>query len=269
MNEQAVVPGLLFKFLLGFLMKFSNPFTYAVIEDAPEVCEGIMERMNSFPLWKCCGIAHDIVSARELIQFNLPSLLFMDWDIKGGSTFDLLELISSEESYHPFIIYFTAFQNDEPLIPVQIHNSFQVDKYLIKPIWKELSENLGTFVRLAEKKAIRIPFHTFRTEGNGFVQVQLDDIIYVAVFDPDKRTKSIFLKSKETLIVKMTLDEVEEIFRSAGIACIRPNRKFSIVNPKYIKSYHRPEIGMMYTNHTLTVSSDNLAEFERFRLLNL
>jgi len=249
-------------------MKYSLPFHYAVIEDAGEVCDGIVERMNHFPLWCCAGIAHDIFSAKQILQTSLPCLLFMDWDIRGGSTFELLEWISLENTYKPFIIYFTAFQNDEPMIPVEIHNTFQVDKYLIKPIWNELSDKLDTYLELAEKKAIRKPFHTFRTEGNGMVQVQLDDIVYVAVFDPDKRTKSIFLKSRQTLIVKITLDEVEEILTEAGIACIRPNRKFSIVVLKYIKSYQRPEIAMMYTNHTLTVSSDNLVDFEKYKKIN-
>lgn len=246
-------------------MKSNSILTYLIIEDALNVCEGILERMKDYPLWECVGVCQDIVTAHSALRINLPALIFMDWDIRGGSTFELLNWIQNTEGYSPYVIYFTGFQSDEPSIPVDIHNKYHVDKYLIKPIWNELSLELDKYVDQAEQKAKRKTWYSFRTENQGYVQIPLNDIVYVAVFDPEKRTKSIYLKSRQSYLVRMTFDELEEIFLDAGIPCIRPNRKFSIVNPKYIKAYQRPEIFLHHTNHTLTVSSDNLSDFENYR----
>lgn len=246
-------------------MKSNSTLTYLIIEDAMDVCEGILERMKQYPQWECIGICHDIINAQFVLSKNRPELIFMDWDIRGGSTFELLNWIQVTENYSPYIIYFTGFQSDEPGIPVEIHNKYNVDKYLVKPIWNELSDCLNRFVEQAEQKATRKNGYSFRTEHHGYVQIPLDDIVYIAVFDPEKRTKSIYLKSRQSYLIRMTFEELEEILVAAGIPCIRPNRKFSMVNPKYIKAYQRPEIFLHHTNHTLTVSSDNLSDFENYR----
>jgi two-component system LytT family response regulator len=241
----------------------SNPsYSYIIVEDALDVCAGLKERMNSFSKWNFCGIAHDIRTAQTLLESVSPTLIFMDWDIQGGSTFELLDWIKEQPNYQPYIIFFTAFQGDEPSIPVEIHNSYHVDKYLIKPFWSQLSNQLDNFIYQAEIKANLTPFHAFRTEDKRLVRINLNDIVYVAVFESDKRTKSIYLKSKETLIVKIKLEVVESLLNKAGISTFRPNRKFSIVNIQYILSYKRPVIYLNHTHHTLEVSNDLLAEFE-------
>ena len=99
-------------------MKSNSILTYLIIEDALNVCEGILERMKDYPLWECVGVCQDIVTAHSALRINLPALIFMDWDIRGGSTFELLNWIQNTEGYSPYVIYFTGFQSDEPSIPV-------------------------------------------------------------------------------------------------------------------------------------------------------
>lgn len=251
---------LLYPSIIVMISKSTN--TYVIVEDAMDVCHGLKERMNIFENWTCLGIAHAITHARSLLEINRPHLIFMDWDIQGGSTYELLDWIQQQPDYQPYIIFFTAFQADEPSIPVEVHNSYRVDKYLIKPFWSQLSSQLKDFVHQAALKANSNPFYTFRTEDKQQIRVDLNDIVYVAVFESDKRTKSLFLKTKQTLIVRMKLDDIEGILNRAGILTLRPNRKFSIINPRYISSYKRPVISLLHTQHTLEVSNDLLAEFE-------
>ena len=81
-------------------------FNYVVVEDDLKVCEGVKLRMNQFPNWNCLGLIPYFDIALKTIQDKQPNLLFLDYSILGGNTFNLLEQIKTIEDYKPFIIYF-------------------------------------------------------------------------------------------------------------------------------------------------------------------
>jgi two-component system LytT family response regulator len=247
-------------------MKSTYKYTYCIIEDAKDVCDGIISRMNDFDNWQYIGDAQDIDAAMEIIFNSNPNLIFMDWDIKGSSTFPLLERLKLQSDYKPFIIFFTAFQNDEPQIPEKIHNQYKVHKYLVKPIWNNLSENLKDYLEEAVQYVMQHSKVTLRTIDTELIAINFNDVVYCTVFDGEKRTKSLLLSNGNTLIVKGNLDDIENHFKNHKVNTIRPNKRYSILNTAFIKSYKRPTIHLTATNKTLEVSPDNIKDFEEWYL---
>jgi two-component system, LytTR family, response regulator len=248
-------------------MKLNKKYTYLIVEDSIDACEGIILRMSEYDKWIGIDYVNGINSAKEVVFSKKPELLFMDWDVIGGSTYELLELIENDVTYNPFIIYFTAFQNDHPEIPTTIHNRFNVDIYLTKPIWKEFSENLENYLNRAIKKCNATNAnYLLKTEDGQHVKISLNDIVCATVFDGVKRTKRIILKDGQELICKLSLDDIEALISNIGIETIRPNKRYSILNPIYIKSYKRPNIFLKNLTQFLEVSQDNIIEFEKVYL---
>ena len=247
-------------------MTSTNKYTYCIIEDAKDVCEGIVTRMNEYSDWFCLGDAQDISTASNILFNQKPNLIFIDWDIKGSSTFPLLDKLILQSDYKPYIIFFTAFQNDEPHIPEQIHNQYKVHKYLVKPIWNKLSENLENYLLEATqyvKEHSKVMIRTVETE---LISINFNDVVYCTVFDGEKRTKSLLLSNGKNLIVKGNLDEIENYFKEHKVKIIQHNKRYSILNTNFIKSYKRPNIILTISNKILEVSPDNIKEFEEWYL---
>lgn len=131
------------------------PLQYLVVENAPDVCEGIIRRMNAFPDWKSLGYCVGIKDTIEAICTKRPQLIFLDWSLNGGSAFEVLQTIQNIADYKPYIIFNTGFQKDNPEIPQEIINNYQVDKYLVKPIWEHLRLHLADYLKEAAHKSQR------------------------------------------------------------------------------------------------------------------
>ena len=54
-----------------------NKLTYLVIENAPDVCEGIIRRMNEFDKWQTLGYCLGVKEAIEKIKKTCPNLLYL------------------------------------------------------------------------------------------------------------------------------------------------------------------------------------------------
>lgn len=123
----------------------STDLNYLVAEDSIIAFEGIEERMEPFRQWRSCGFAPHIDTVKDCINEFRPALIFLDWSLQGGNAFDVLQHISVICGYTPYIIFNTGYQNEQPDIPQELFNKYTVDKYLLKPIWKQLRENLEVF----------------------------------------------------------------------------------------------------------------------------
>jgi two-component system, LytTR family, response regulator len=213
----------------------NNTNSYAIIEDAPDVCEGIKARMDLHDHWRCEAIIYDIDTAKSEIKKYQPELLFMDWSIKGGSTFELLDYLSVVlPNYKPYIVYFTAFQKDEPEIPMLIVNKYKPDAYLIKPIWEYLSNNLSNFLEEAKMKAKNNADFILRTINKQVVYIKLNEICSISICNSKLRTKIIYLIDGSNYEFKdFTLDEFSALLSSNQVNHFRANKRENSV-PKTI-----------------------------------
>ena len=142
----------------------------------------------------------------------MPNLVFLDWSIKGGNAFTLLEKIEKIEYYNPYIIFFTGYQNDHPEIPVELINRFKINKYLIKPIFENLTINLDKYIKEAEFLYIANPINEFWVEDINKVKIQINphDIICISQ-SINPRAKIFHTKNDENIEVKASWSLCERI----------------------------------------------------------
>ena len=212
-------------------------YTYCVIEDVEDVIIGILNRMKKYTNWKSIGESREIKSALNLVQTNHPDLIFMDWSLKGGSTYEILEYIKNEKYYTPYIIFFTAFQKDEPTIPEIVHNKYNVDKYLLKPIWKKLSENLKQYLKEAISKSMTNTYLEIIDINKNIYKINASHITSISLYDQKKRTKTIRLLSGKEIIVKSTFQEIEKILKEKKVDFIYTHKRYSIVTKNNIEKF--------------------------------
>ncbi|NOT92056.1 response regulator [Ferruginibacter sp.] len=181
-----------------------NKFTYLVIENAPDVCEGIIRRMNKFENWQTLGYCVGVKEAVEKITFAKPNLLYLDWSLNGGSAFEILQQVQNLPMYNPYIIFNTGFQKDNPEIPQEIINKYKVDKYLVKPLWENLRNNLGQYLQEAEEKAAQPDTKKnlvwIENDKKNKVLVDMEKIICICQHPSEPRCRIIYLANKENEI---------------------------------------------------------------------
>jgi CheY-like chemotaxis protein len=243
-------------------MNFKKPeLKYAIIEDAPDVCVGLEERMAEYTDWQHCGTRNEIESAIDLIEKEKPCLIFMDWNIKGGSTYELLDLIKLDSNFNPYIIYFTAFQGDEPSIPVRVNNIYKVDKYLVKPFWVDFTECLSVFLEEAEAKNNVQSDATFLKDVYGTMhQIRCKELVHIHRHHENNRVKILTFINGSIIAIKGTFEEMEQLLQLHQIDYFFTNKRYSIVCRNFIKSY---DAHFVYFENNIT-KTEIVAE--RFRL---
>ena len=55
-----------------------SKFSYVVIEDDLNVCDGVKTRMNDFSNWDCLGLIPSFEVALKVIKVKMPNLLKYD-----------------------------------------------------------------------------------------------------------------------------------------------------------------------------------------------
>lgn len=218
-------------------------YKYVVIDDDIKVCENIKKRMSKYKNWNCEGLIVSLSESLSIIQGTMPNLVFLDWSIKGGNAFTLLEKIEKIEYYNPYIIFFTGYQNDHPEIPVELINRFKINKYLIKPIFENLTINLDKYIKEAEFLHIANPINEFWVEDINKVKIQINphDIICISQ-SINPRAKIFHTKNDENIEVKASWSLCERIAKEFKIEyCITKSRE-TIINKKFITKLHRPFI---------------------------
>lgn len=136
-------------------MMATGKLTYLVVENAPDVCEGIIRRMKNFDRWESLGYCVGVKETIEKIKTTKPHLLYLDWGLNGGSAYEILQEVQNLSGYNPYIIFNTGFQKDNPEIPQEIINKYKVDKYLVKPLWENLRIHLPQYLQEAEEKCLQ------------------------------------------------------------------------------------------------------------------
>lgn len=244
-------------------------YTYCVIEDVEDVIAGILKRMKKYKCWENIGSSREIKSAMSMVKEYKPHLIFMDWSLKGGSTYEILDYINETKTYNPYIIFFTAFQKDEPTIPEIVHNKYNVDKYLIKPIWKKFSENLEKYLQEAiAKNEENVHFEILDINKNIY-RINSSHITSISLYDQKKRTKTIRLLSGKEIIVKSTFQEIEKILKEKNIDFIYTHKRYSIVIKNNIEKFEDGYI-FFYRNKSpkVEVAKENIKNILNWLVTN-
>lgn len=245
----------------------NTEFNYLVVEDSRKVCEGIQERMEAFSNWHACSFAHHVDDAWQIISNQRPELIFIDWSLKGGSAFEVLQQVQNIQGYNPFIIFNTGFQSDNPEIPQEIINHYKVDKYLVKPFWEKLRLFLADYVAEAEKKALKQFADTiiFITDSDHVkTKVNLLNLICICKDPTDSSKKTLFFDKNSTVRVKATWPAVLSILDKHKLDYFVTNKKEHLVVKTYIEEYNRPLIFLKGFPRKIEVVKDRLHRFEEW-----
>lgn len=236
-----------------------------VVEDSPKVCEGIEDRMEDYSNWRLCGFAHHVEEAKLLANKERPDLIFIDWSLKGGSAFEVLQSIQNIADYSPYIIFNTGYQGDNPEIPQEIINNYPVDKYLIKPFWEKLRQNLSNYIHEAEEKAQckKDKNYLFLTDvSKKRVRVNLDDLICICKDAGNSYNKVLYFHKGDALNVRIRWQDILLLLEEHYISFFISNSKEHIVVRKFIEQYKRPFVKLKGFPHKIEVVKDKLHEFE-------
>lgn len=243
----------------------STNLKYLIIEDSLKVCEGIVERMQSFTKWTACSFAHHVENAKKIASAEKPQLIFIDWALKGGSAYEVLAHFQNIPNYYPYIIFNTGYQSENPEIPQEIINNYKVDKYVVKPLWENLRINLSTYLFEAEKKLEQTTIikQIWVTDiHKRKVHINLHDLICVCQETENHYTKNFFINNHPTLTIKICWHEIIELLKENEIDFFVTNGRHHLIIKKHIANYKRPFIRLKNFPHKIEVVREKLHDFE-------
>lgn len=246
--------------------------SYLVVEDSPDVCEGIIRRMNAFSKWKALGYALSVGAALDAIRAHRPQLIFLDWQLAGGDAYTVLETVENLPGYRPYIVFFTGYQSDEPHIPERIINDYGVDKYLVKPIWEKLRAHLPEYLAAAEAKAVQAPPRSAEKvwlEDHCGVKHALDllDLLCVVQHETLPRCRNFFFAGRPApYCIPASWQGTTDLLEAHNIDFFTAKSRSHLVVRRYIERYDRPFVRLRGLALKFEVTAEKHTAFERWLL---
>lgn len=248
----------------------ANQYSFLVVENAPDVCEGIIRRMAVFEKWKSLGFSVSVKEAIQTIEMHKPHLIFLDWSLAGGSAYEILQAIANGKEYDPYIIFNTGFQKDNPDIPQQIFNHYRVDKYLIKPFWETLRLHLPQFLHEAEEKAgrtngIRSRKTWLEAVSGEKIPVDLTRLICICQHPTAARQRICFFDNGHKEIhIQLQWQKCAEMLQENQIDFFISKSRGHIVCRDYIEVYEKPFVRLKNFPAKIEVVKENIRKFEEW-----
>lgn len=248
----------------------TDKFTYLVIENAPDVCEGIIRRMEGFEKWESLGYSLGVKEAIEKIRATKPDLLYLDWGLNGGSAFEILQAIQNLSSYNPYIIFNTGFQKDNPEIPQEIINKYKVDKYLVKPLWENLRNNLPQYLQEAEEKCLQFfkkeSLVWIEDDNKSKVLIDLKKIICICQHPTEPRCRNIYLSAKEKeIIIPLQWQKIYDLLVKNEVDFFITKKRYHLVMKNFVEKFEKPFVRLRgLTAFKIDVVKESIKDFEQW-----
>jgi len=244
----------------------SEKLTFLIIENAVDVCEGIERRMKQFENWESLGYCTGVKKAVEKIKTSRPHLIYLDWSLNGGSAFEVLQEIQEINDYNPYVIFNTGFQSDNPEIPQEIINKYAVDKYLVKPFWETLRNNLPEYLKEAQIKVElskpKPKIVWIEDENGAKVQLPIDRLLCI-VQHPDNPRKRIFYISTGTkeITIPLTWEKCFELLDTNGITYFITKSRDHLVIKDFIEKFEKPFVRIKNLPFKIEVVKEKIKDF--------
>lgn len=242
----------------------NSKLKYIVIEDDTNVWDNIRERMNVFENWQPVEFSSELTDALQKIESEKPELIFTDWSIRGGNAYHILDKIKGIRNYSPYIIFFTGYQSENPEIPQKIFNdySIMVKKYIIKPIYENLTNHLADYVKEAEQNAEK-PEEEIWIEDYSKRKLKIKPADCMAFLQiPDRpRLKEIIIRDMPSVIVKYKWEDCMFLIEKYGLDFFVTYHRKSIINKKFIKKLDNRKV-ILSNNTVVDVSREQWREME-------
>lgn len=246
-----------------------DKLTYLVIENAPDVCEGIIRRMDGFEKWESLGYCTGVKEATQKILAIRPHLLYLDWSLNGGSAFEILQQVQNMPDYNPYIIFNTGFQKDNPEIPQEIINNYKVDKYLVKPLWENLRNNLPAYLKEAEEKVnlkSEKKLSAWIEDNNGImVQMQLNHLTCICQHPNEPRSRIFYFNPPiKEITLPLQWQKCYDLLESNNIDYFITKSRSHLVVRSSVEKFDRPFVRLKNFPAKIEVVKESLKEFENW-----
>lgn len=254
-------------------MNTNAVYKYMVVENVIDVCEGIERRMKSFTTWQSVGYSTGIKDAIEKISNKKPQLIFLDWSLNGGSAFEILQHIQNMPAYNPYIIFNTGFQADHPEIPQEIINNYAVDKYLVKPLWENLRNNLATYLKEAAEKATKKNIKNksvWIEELTGTkLPMDLNNLVCICQHPLLQRSRDMYLvNTSGPITTTLKWQDCVDLLSKNELDFFITKHRSHLVIKNHIEKYEKPFVRLRNTPFKIEVVKDNFAAFENWLFQN-
>lgn len=245
----------------------TSKLTYYIVEDITDAAIRLQHEMQQFADWQFAGHAKAVKQAKHDIGEKKPQLIFCDWDIIGGSGFEVLQFIKSIIHYHPFIIFNTGFQSDHPDIAEELINTYKPDAFINKPYWQKLKEQLETLLNRAKIKSIEQNKEQnsiwINDERGRKIPICPQHIICILQSEINPRSKIfytlLFQKGIELII---TWKEINLILSEHHINFFITNKRSSVVIKNSIESYYSPFVYLKQLSIKVEIVTEYIKDFE-------
>ncbi|HMP92085.1 MAG TPA: hypothetical protein PKD90_04385 [Phnomibacter sp.] len=250
-------------------MPFNNqPLKYLVVEDIEDVSTRLVHEMQAYPQWQLAGTAKSVREARQLLTEHKPQLLFCDWDLVGGSGFEVLQYAGSIAGYQPFVVFNTAFQSDHPEIAEEMVNTYRPDVFINKPYWQKVREQLSEIVQKAackHKENASSAAIWIKTITGEHRRIEAENIFAIIQCSQNPRNKLIYLTGYSHPIASaITWQQAAQMMEHGGQEVFPVNRRFALVSKMHIQRYQPPYLWVGKPQLKLEVVKENVKDFERW-----
>ena len=246
-------------------------YTYYIVEDITDAATRLQHEMDQYKEWQFAGHAKAVKQARQDIAEKRPHLIFCDWDIIGGSGFEVLQHIGTLQGYHPFIIFNTGFQSDHPEIAEELINNYKPDAYINKPYWQKLREQLEGLLQkaiLKSQQSTTPATALWLSDENGRkVPIDPQQITCILQSANNPRNKTIHtITQQKGIDILLTWKEVKALLVDNNIDHFITNKRYSVVVKKFIESYFSPIVYLKPNSFKIEIVADYIKAFEEWLL---
>lgn len=184
------------------------------------------------------GEADGVVSGARLLKELKPDIVFLDIQMRDGSGFDLLEILSEID----FALIFTTSSDEHAIQAFR----FSAIDYLLKPIDPDqLIEAVGKAEKMPSK---RLEVLRSNMNGNQRLALNSQDKIRIVELDEVVRCEShgsytlFYTNVGESILVTKTLKEYDLLLSDLGFLRVHQSH---LVNMKYIKEFNKSDGGQI------------------------
>lgn len=237
---------------------------YIVVEDDLKVCNDIKNRMNIFNNWNCVALISSFDVAINCIENEKPDLLFLDYSIRGGNTFELLDNIKTMQNYNPFIIYFTGYGSDNQFISEDVVYKYNVNIFLNKPIQEKLTNFLNEYIAKAEiwienNSVNEIWIETIDKEK---IKITPQNIFCISQSETNSRFKIIHTSDAKEYEIKASWQDCEAIAFKNNIDYCFTNSRYTLINKSFISKIQKPYVWLNKDQLKVEVTKDKWKNIE-------
>jgi two-component system, LytTR family, response regulator len=242
-----------------------NSIKCFIIEDVPRDVEDLIKNLEDFPELEIVDSAEEVDEAvRKILEIE-PDVLFWDYNIVGGTGFDVLERLEKLGAQLPLCVAISAFKGFNHDRFAKYMNLF-VELYTksalydgefknkIRSLILKLRERLGT-----QTSYIHHPASGFFFIDTGSIH-RIDLSAIVKIESHEKRLVQIYTSDGKKSTADISLTKFLRRLNCSGIIKIS---NLCAINLQYISKYSRGELQMKHFDKPLTVTETFKTPFEK------